>query len=100
MKITRRHSLKLAGATMLGSSLKTFAQPDEEPHYLLVIHIDDGMDASILWDARPEEMTTRDKLIQNPYIGHAIGSATQWQGHNGNTSLVTAAAAPLRPYQQ
>jgi len=95
---SRRDMMRLA-ATAAGTLLlpqagaAALADPDEDPHFFLLILLEGGADPSYMFDARPLSMTRAGK-IQN-YLGEEPGV---WKGSNGVETLATRLVAPLRPF--
>jgi len=69
-------------------------EPEQAPHFFLLIVLDGGADPSYMFDARPLSMTRAGK-IQN-YLGEEPGV---WTGRNGQTTLATRLVAPLMPFR-
>jgi uncharacterized protein (DUF1501 family) len=77
----------------LAASPAAAADPDQDPHFFLLVVLDGGADPSYMFDARPLSMTRAGK-IQN-YLGEEPGV---WSGSNGVSTLATRLVAPLRPF--
>jgi uncharacterized protein (DUF1501 family) len=95
---SRRDVIRLgaigAGTVLLpGAGPAAAADPDQDPHFFLLVVLDGGADPSYMFDARPLSMTRAGK-IQN-YLGQEPGV---WTGSDGVTTLATRLVAPLRPF--
>ncbi len=95
MSYTRRHFLGQSAATSIalglpGLSVAQGASSANPNHFFLTFFIQDGVDNSQLFDARPRSFAEHGKLKIIEY-----GSPTLWQGSNGGQCLVHALAAPL-----
>lgn len=96
---TRRDVLKISlgasGILMLPSAgpLRA-AEPQDEPHFFLMIVLNGGADSSYMFDARPLSMTKARK-IQN-YLGQ---EPSPWIGRNGVGTLATSLIKPLLPFR-
>jgi Protein of unknown function (DUF1501) len=97
---TRRDILKisLAGAGTLvlpgAGLLPAAAEPQDEPHFFLMIVLNGGADSSYMFDARPLSMTKAGK-IQN-YLGR---EPSPWIGRNGVGTFATSLVKPLQPFR-
>ena len=94
---SRRDVIRLgvvgAGTLLLADTYPArAAEPEQDPHFFLLVVLDGGADPSYMFDARPLSMTRAGK-IQN-YLGEEPGV---WQGNNASSTLATRLVAPLRP---
>src|SRR4051794_32030558 len=95
---SRRDVIRLgaigAGTLLLpGTSPLAAADPEQDPHFFLLVVLDGGADPSYMFDARPLSMTRAGK-IQN-YLGEEPGV---WSGSNGVSTLATRLVGPLRSF--
>ncbi|MBP9706411.1 MAG: DUF1501 domain-containing protein [Oligoflexales bacterium] len=80
----------LLGSSILPRSLLATNSQAAKPHYFLHIVLDGGLDSSYLFDARPLDFTSANK-IQN-YTNEAPKTLV---GSNGTKTLASSASAPL-----
>lgn len=97
--LSRRAFIKLgtlgAGTILLpGLDVVGAGEPEQEPHFFLLIVLDGGADPSYMFDARPLSMTSAGK-IQN-YLGE---EPRVWTGRNGRSTLATRLVAPLGSFR-
>lgn len=107
--LNRRSLMKGAAATlgagMLPAGLSKAAEANE-PHFFLNVVISGGLDASMMFDARPLKMTDQGK-IQNYYYKNDSSGAEVLKdpapialtGSNGTSTLVQPVMEPLMKYQ-
>lgn len=93
--LSRREFIRLgtlgAGSILLpGVDIVEAAEPEQEPHFFLLIVLDGGADPSYMFDARPLSMTAAGK-IQN-YLGE---EPSVWTDRNSQSTLATRLVAPL-----
>lgn len=96
--LSRREFIRLgtlgAGSILLpGVDIVEAAEPEQEPHFFLLIVLDGGADPSYMFDARPLSMTAAGK-IQN-YLGE---EPSVWTDRNGQSTLATRLVAPLEKF--
>ena len=97
--LSRREFIRLgtlgAGSILLpGVDIVEAAEPEQEPHFFLLIVLDGGADPSYMFDARPLSMTAAGK-IQN-YLGE---EPSVWTDRNGQSTLATRLVAPLGKFR-
>lgn len=96
--LSRREVIRLgavgAGTLLLTGRPAAKADPEQEPHFFLLVVLDGGADPSYMFDARPLSMTRAGK-IQN-YLGE---EPVVWTGSNGASTLATRLVAPLAAYR-
>jgi hypothetical protein len=96
--ITRRDFLRLSGLAGLGLTIQPYdflrAQTVECEHFFLQLFVAGGIDNSMLFDARPLEMS-KANLIQNYVNAEPI----KWEGANGQWTWATPLADPLKPFK-
>jgi hypothetical protein len=82
---------------MASALYQNFANSSEDSHFFFLLTLPNasGLDASYLWDARPNSMTAQG-IIQNYRNGP---EATPWTGSNGVSTLATDLVRPLLPFQ-
>lgn len=97
--LSRRNFIKLgalgAGTILLPElDIAGAGEPEQDPHFFLLIVLDGGADPSYMFDARPLSMTRAGK-IQN-YLGE---EPRIWSGRNGQSTLATRLVAPLHAFR-
>lgn len=94
--LTRRKMLfssaAALGVTLLLPRKKSQAAGSSEPRFLLNLVGIGGLDASMMFDARPRAMTAAGK-IHNPLNEDPM----PWMGDNGQAAMTHTTAAPLHP---
>ena len=105
-KIDRRKLLlgtlgSVAGSSVLLCPKDAFAQAssgrDDDPHFLLILFVSGGIDASYIWDARP--LSHAKAKLQTNYFKSPV-EPTVWEGVNGGKTLVTHLMNPMKKFRQ
>lgn len=106
--LNRRNLIKSAAAAGAGLTLvPNLKAQGSDPHFFLNVVIAGGLDASLMWDARPLDMTDKGKIHNYLYKNDKSGaevlqdaSPIKVTGSNGTSALCSAIMEPLIKYQE
>jgi Protein of unknown function (DUF1501) len=97
-RLNRRQVFKTTGGMIAALNLPRVALADGEsagePHFFVHVYINEGMDSTSLFDARPLGFTQAGKI--HNYFGV---EPTEWVGTNGHKTLVRSSTDILMPYK-